>query len=138
VSAHIGFAARVVDKPTLYRESDILSIHVDMRPGNENLVAREQLALMKSGSILINTSRGEVLDPSALAEALRRGTPAAAALDVFAPEPPDKDFPLLGMPNVLLTAHIAARTHTAMQNMSWVVRDVIAVLEGRPPRYPAP
>jgi D-3-phosphoglycerate dehydrogenase len=61
-----------------------------------------------------------------------------AALDVFHPEPPGEDFPLLGLNNVLLTPHIAARTQTAMENMSWVVRDLIEVLEGRKPKYPAP
>jgi D-3-phosphoglycerate dehydrogenase len=57
---------------------------------------------------------------------------------VFDPEPPKTDFPLLGFDNVLLSPHMAARTHTAVENMSWVVRDVIDVLNGRPPKYPAP
>ena len=127
-----------VDKPTLYRESDVLSLHVDMRPGNENLVAAEQLAQMKPTAILINTSRGEVLDAGALAEAMRSKKLAGAALDVFAPEPPPPDYPLLGMENVILTPHLAARTLTAIENMSWVVRDVVEVLEGRQPKYPAP
>ena len=127
-----------VDKPTLYRESDVLSLHVDMRPGNENLVGREQLALMKPTSILINTSRGEVLDADALADAIRSKKLAGAALDVFSPEPPPPGFPLLGLDNVILTPHLAARTFTAIENMSWVVRDVVEVLEGRAPKYPAP
>jgi D-3-phosphoglycerate dehydrogenase len=127
-----------VDKQTLFRESDVLSIHVTMLPDNWNLVGREQLAMMKEGSILINTSRGEVLDAQALADAIRSGKLAGAALDVFWPEPPKPDFPLLGLENVILTPHIAARTTTAMENMSWVVRDVMAVLEGKPPKYPAP
>jgi D-3-phosphoglycerate dehydrogenase len=127
-----------VDKHTLYREADVLSIHVDMRPGNEHLVGEEQLATMKADAILINTSRGEVLDAAALASALREKRLAGAAIDVFDPEPPPADFPLLGLDNVLLTPHMAARTNTAIENMSWVVRDVIEVLEGRPPRYPAP
>lgn len=138
VHALLDFQATAVDKPTLYRSSDVLSLHVDMRPGNEHLVGREQIALMKTSAILINTSRGEVLDASALAEAIRSKKLAGAAIDVFDPEPPANDFPLLGLPNVLLTAHMAARTHTAIENMSWVVRDVMAVLHGRPPRYPAP
>ena len=78
------------------------------------------------------------MDAAALADAIRSGRLAGAAIDVFDPEPPKDDFPLLGLNNVLLTAHMAARTHTAIENMSWVVRDVIAVLEGQPPRYPAP
>lgn len=138
VQSQLDFPAQPVPPDTLYREADVLSIHVDMRPGNENLVGHAALAKMKRDAVLINTSRGEVLDVAALAEALREGRLAGAALDVFAPEPPAADFPLLGLPNLLLTPHIAARTHTAMANMGWVVRDVVEVLEGRKPRYPAP
>jgi D-3-phosphoglycerate dehydrogenase len=138
VREHVTFAAQSVDKPTLYRESDVLSIHVTMLPDNWDLVGRDQISMMKEGSILINTSRGEVLDVKALAEAIRSKKLAGAALDVFWPEPPPADFPLLGFDNVILTPHIAARTNTAMENMSWVVRDVMEVLEGRKPKYPAP
>jgi D-3-phosphoglycerate dehydrogenase len=127
-----------VEKEVLFAEADVLTIHVDMRPGNEHLVCRDQLSRMKPTSIVINTSRGEVLDAAALAEAIRSGKLFGAALDVFHPEPPGEDFPLLGLNNVLLTPHIAARTQTAMENMSWVVRDLIEVLEGRKPKYPAP
>ena len=137
VSEHVTFPATSVDKPTLYRESDVLSIHVTMLPGNENLVGREQIALMKPSAIVLNTSRGEVLDAHALADALREHRLAGAALDVYAPEPPPADFPLLGMDSVILTPHLASRTFTATQNMSWVVRDVIAVLEGREPEFAA-
>ena len=133
-----SFPAEAVGKEVLYREADVLSLHVDMRPGNENLVGREQLALMKPTAILINTSRGEVLDAQALAEVVRGRRLAGAALDVFAPEPPAADFPLLGLDNVILTPHLAARTGTALENMSWVVRDVVAVLNGQAPKYPAP
>jgi D-3-phosphoglycerate dehydrogenase len=132
------FPATPVDKPTLYRESDVLSLHVTMLPGNQDLVGRDQLALMKKDAVLINTARGEVLDARALADALKEKRLAAAAIDVFDPEPPKADFPLLGMDNVLLTPHLAARTYTAIENMSWVVRDVVEVLEGRPPKFPAP
>ncbi len=138
VQSQLDFPASSVDKPTLYRESDILSLHVDMRTGNENLVGAAELAQLKPTSILINTSRGEVLDAAALAQAIRANRLAGAALDVFWPEPPHPDFPLLNLPNVLLTPHLAARTHTALENMSWVVRDVMEVLNGRPPKYPAP
>jgi D-3-phosphoglycerate dehydrogenase len=127
-----------VDKETLYRESDVLSLHVDMRPGNEHLVAAPQLAMMKRDAVLINTSRGEVLDAAALADAIKSKRLAGAAIDVFDPEPPPPEFPLLGLDNVILTPHLAARTYTAIENMSWVVRDIVEVLEGRPPKYPAP
>jgi phosphoglycerate dehydrogenase-like enzyme len=138
VQSQLDFPAEPVEKPQLYREADVLSLHVTMLPGNEHLVAAEQIAMMKPSAILINSSRGEVLDAKALAQAIRQKRIAGAAIDVFDPEPPPPDFPLLGFENVLLTPHMAARTETAMQNMSWVVRDVINVLEGRPPKYPAP
>jgi phosphoglycerate dehydrogenase-like enzyme len=79
-----------------------------------------------------------VLDAHALADTLRAGKLAGAAIDVYDPEPPPPDFPLLGMDNVILTPHMASRTSTATENMSWVVRDVVEVLEGRTPKYPAP
>ncbi len=134
----LPFAATAVDPPTLYREADVLTLHVTMLPGNEHLVGREQIARMKRDAILINTSRGEVLDATALADAIREKRLHGAALDVYWPEPPPADFPLLGFDNVLLTPHLAARTFTAMENMSWVVRDVYAVLNGEKPKFPAP
>jgi phosphoglycerate dehydrogenase-like enzyme len=134
----LPFDAKGADKPTLFRECDVLTIHVDMRHGNEHLVGAEQIAMMKRGSILLNASRGEVLDAHALAEALRSGHLAAAAIDVYAPEPPPADLELIGMPNLLLTPHIASRTTSATENMGWVVRDVIGVLHGQAPQYPAP
>jgi len=138
VSAHLAFRATSVDKATLYRDAEVLTIHVDMRPGNEHLLNADALAMMKRDAILVNMSRGEVLDAHALSDALRRGHLSGAVLDVYAPEPPPADFPLLGLDNVILTPHLASRTKSAMENMSWVVRDIIEVLEHRPPRYPAP
>jgi phosphoglycerate dehydrogenase-like enzyme len=138
IRSHLTFPATAVDKPTLFREADVVTLHVDMRPGNEHLVGAPELAMMKPTAILINASRGEVLDDNALAAAIREKRIAGAAIDVFDPEPPRADYPLLGFDNVLLTPHMAARTYTAIENMSWVVRDVIEVLNGRPPKYPAP
>ena len=138
VQSKLAFPATSVDKQALFRESDIVSLHVDMKAGNEKLVGPSLLSLMKPSAILINTSRGEVLDDTALADALRQKRIAGAAIDVFDPEPPTTDYPLLGLDNVLLTPHMAARTRTAIENMSWVVRDVVELLEGRKPKYPAP
>jgi D-3-phosphoglycerate dehydrogenase len=138
VAAELDFPATAVDKPTLYRQADVLSLHVTMLPENENLIGEPEISQMKQDAILLNTSRGEVLDALALADAIRSGRLAGAAIDVFHPEPPGSDFPLLGLDNVLLTPHLAARTYTAIENMSWVVRDVLAVLQGERPRFPAP
>lgn len=138
VADQLTFPATAVDKPTLYAQADVLSIHVSMRPENHNLVSADQLALMKPSAIVINTSRGEVLDAPALAAALRAQRLAGAALDVFAPEPPPADYPLLGLGNVLMSPHLAARTATALENMSWVVKDVVGVIRGEKPIWPAP
>jgi phosphoglycerate dehydrogenase-like enzyme len=138
VRPHLTFPATAVDKPSLFSEADVITLHVDMRPGNERLVGATLLSLMKATAVLINTSRGEVLDDVALAAAIRGRRLAGAAIDVFDPEPPGADYPLLGFDNVLLTPHMAARTRTAIENMSWVVRDVLDVLSGRPPQFPAP
>jgi phosphoglycerate dehydrogenase-like enzyme len=134
----LDFRATAVDKATLYRESDVLSIHVTLLPDNHNLVGVNELRLMKPGMVIVNTSRGEVLDAAALATAIREQRIYGAAIDVFHPEPPPVDYPLLGLDRVLLTPHLAARTYTAIENMSWVVRDVFAVLQGEKPKYPAP
>src|SRR4051812_10452268 len=101
VKAQLKFAATAVDKPTLFREADIVTLHVDMKPGNEQLVSTPLLSLMKPTAILINTSRGEVVDDAALAAALRARKIAGAAIDVFDPEPPRAGNPLLGLDNVL-------------------------------------
>src|SRR6476646_6778067 len=93
VKAQVKFPATAVDKPTLYRESDILSLHVTMIPGNENLIGARELAMMKPYAILINTSRCEVLDVLALADALKNKKLAGTAIDVFHPEPPAANFP---------------------------------------------
>ena len=138
VQSQLPFSATPVDKTTLLQQCDVLTIHVDMKPGNHHLIGAAQLAMMKPTAIVINTSRGEVLDAHALAGAIRAGRVAGAALDVFAPEPPPADFPLLGLDNVLLTPHLAARTGTALASMSWVVKDVMAVLRGEKPSWPAP
>jgi phosphoglycerate dehydrogenase-like enzyme len=93
---------------------------------------------MKTGTYLVNTSRGEVLDVNAVAVEVKSGRLVGVALDVYDPEPPLPGFPLLGLPNVLLAPHMAARTYTAIENMSWVARDVIGVLEGNRAAFPAP
>jgi phosphoglycerate dehydrogenase-like enzyme len=134
----VPFAATAVDKAELFREADVLTIHVDMRPGNRHLVGAAQIGAMKRGAVLINSSRGEVLDAVALADAIRTAHLSGAALDVFDPEPPPADFPLLGFENVILTPHMASRTSIAVENMGWVVRDVAAVLGGEKPKFPAP
>jgi D-3-phosphoglycerate dehydrogenase len=95
----------LVDLDTLFRDSDFLAVNLPLTPETEKLVDAERLALMKPSAYLINTSRGPVIDQAALVAALRDGTIAGAAIDVFDPEPPSPDDPLLGLDNVIVTPH---------------------------------
>lgn len=126
---------RFVDKQTLYRESDILTVHADGRAANHHLIDAAALMQMKSDCLLINAARGMLVDAAALAAWARANQNAAAVLDVHDPEPPPPDYALYGLPNVRLLPHLASRTDTALQNMSWVVKDVFAVLEGDEPEF---
>ncbi len=125
-------ASSPVTRDNLLAQSDILSIHVDGRPSNRHLIDAAVLAQLKPTCLLINTSRGVVLDTPALAAWLRANPTARAALDVHDPEPFAPDYPLLGLPNAHLTAHLASGTRTAKRNMSWVVREVWDALTQHP------
>ncbi len=127
-----------VSGETLFERADVLTIHVDGRPSNRGFVGGDLLARTKEDVLLINTSRGFVVDNVALAARLRACPRIRAHLDVHDPEPIAADCPLLGIPNATLYPHLASRTETALRAMSWVVRDVVAVLEGRTPEFPAP
>ena len=133
----LDFAATAVGKEELYARSDIISLHVPLTDQTHHLIDDNALAKFKSGAVLINTARGAVVENGALARALTSGTLAGAALDVFDPEPPPADDVLLGAPNTLFTPHIGARTERGLDRMNDVVDDVIRVLEGEPPRFPA-
>lgn len=135
----VDYPIELVDKPQLFRDCDILSIHVDGRSSNHHLIDAAALAQLKPSCLLINTSRGMVVDPAALA-CWARGMAddrGRAVLDVHDPEPPGEKYPLYDLSNVRLLPHLASRTRQAMLNMSWVVRDVVAVLEGRAPVHSA-
>lgn len=122
----------------LYRRSDIVTVHVDGRRENHHLIDAEALSHLREGAILINAARGSLVDAHAVAAWARAHPQGRAILDVHDPEPPPADYPLLGLPNVRLLPHLASRTDAALENMSWVVRDIAAVLEGRAPRHRAP
>ncbi len=101
------------------------------------MINTEVFQLMRSGSYLINTSRGEVLDEQDLLAALEEGRVAGAALDALAQEPPPPDHPLLTRDDVIVTPHIGAHTRAAAAAMGRAaLDDLLAVLDGRPPRFP--
>jgi phosphoglycerate dehydrogenase-like enzyme len=134
----VRFPFEYLDHESLYAHSDIVTLHVDGRASNRGLIDAQALARFRDNAMLVNTSRGFVIDSEALAQWAKEHPEGQAILDVHEPEPPPEDYPLWNLPNVRLMPHLAARTHRAMANMSWVVHDVVAVLEGRRPENPAP
>lgn len=117
-------------------KSDFISLHLPLLSETRRLVSAEFLAHMKEGAFLINTSRGEVVDETALLHALESGHLGGAGLDAFTVEPPDPANPLLQLPQVLATPHLGAHTDGATSNMGWfAMNDCLAVLRGEEPIY---
>ena len=117
----------------LLRQSDIVSLHVPLTPETRGLIDARTLPWMKSTAVLINTARGGVVDEPALIEALRNGTIAAAGLDVFAKEPPDRDNPLLQMENVVATPHNGGGTvDTMIRIFGHAFDNILRVERGEP------
>lgn len=132
-----AFPAESVSKDVVYAGSDVVTLHVPLTPLTRGLIRRDSLARMRRNAYLVNTCRGPVVVAQDLADALRAGRIAGAAIDVFDPEPPPPEHPLLHAPNCLLTPHIASRSPEGLAAMNDVVDDVIAVLKGRTPRWVA-
>lgn len=104
----LGVRFRLRDE--LLRTADVISLHVPLNDSTRHMIGREELAMMKSSAVLVNTSRGPVIDEVALHEALAARKILGAGLDVFDQEPPQADNPLLSLDNVVLTAHLAGPT----------------------------
>ena len=120
----------------LLEVADIVSISVPLTKDTENLISMDQLKKMKKTSILINTSRGKIVNEKDLHLALMDGLIGACALDVFEVEPPKKDNPLLSLPNFIGTPHIGAATEEALIRMGvTAVEEIKMVIEGLKPRY---
>ncbi len=132
-TADVPGDARQVDLDTLFRESDIVSLHCPLTRETKGMVDAARLAMMKPTALLINTSRGPLIDELALAKALQRGTIAGAGLDVLSAEPPPTDHPLLGIKSCVITPHIAWATRSARSRLlDTVVDNVAAFFAGRP------
>lgn len=133
----LDYPAEPVDKPTLYANSDIVTIHVPLTDLTRGFMNAQAFAQFKHGAQFINAARGECMDSAGLADALRSGQLGGAAIDTHNPEPPPMDYPLFGLDNVFLTPHVAARVPQATAAMCEVVYDIVRVLVGQPPQYPA-
>ena len=130
--------AAPTDLATLLRESDFVTLHTNLTAETRHLIDARTLRTMKPSAILVNASRGPVVDEAALARALREGWIAAAGLDVFEEEPtihPD----LLPLTNVVMAPHIASASgETRLAMATLAVKNCLAVLEGQPPLTPVP
>jgi phosphoglycerate dehydrogenase-like enzyme len=124
-----------VSLEALFRTSDIISCHAPLTADTRHVVSREHLAMMKPTAVLINTSRGPVVDEAALADALQQKRIAGAGLDVFEKEPVDPNNPLLRLDNVVVTSHTAGTTwDTWSRRAEFAYQNMKRVWEGEPPQ----
>jgi D-3-phosphoglycerate dehydrogenase len=129
-------AARL-DEKTLFQKADFISINLPLVSQTRHFVNADLLKLMKPTAFLINMARGPIWQEADVVAALQEKRIAGAGSDVYEVEPVTKDNPLLKLDNFVGTPHMSAHTEEAMTRMSMVARDVLAVLEGREPEYPA-
>ncbi len=135
--AVVRHGVRAAGLDALLREADVVSVHVPLSPETRGLVGERELARMKPTAVLINTSRGGIVDEKALAAALEAGRLAGAALDVLGQEPPPPDHPLRLAPNAILTPHLAFYSRESVVELQTKAAEEIArTLRGEPPRSP--
>lgn len=130
---------RFVDKETLLRESDVVSLHCPLTEETKHFIDADALRKMKPSSLILNASRGPVVDEAALAQALRDGTISGAATDVLSTEPPRVDNPLLSAPRCLITPHIAWASEAARARLIAIsAKNIEAFLAGSPQNVVTP
>ncbi|HEX8969307.1 MAG TPA: NAD(P)-dependent oxidoreductase, partial [Chloroflexota bacterium] len=131
-AARLG--VELIERDDVFRQSDVLSVHLRNTPEVRGLVGARELAMMKPGAYVINTARGALVDSAALAHALRTGQIAGAALDVYTEEPlPPERNPFGELPNIVMTPHIGAVTREAnARSRAMPVDNIIAYLKGQP------
>jgi phosphoglycerate dehydrogenase-like enzyme len=131
--------ARLVDKAGLFRESDVVSVHVQLSGRTRGLVGATELGLLGQDGYLVNTSRGPIVDEAALLAALHAGTIAGAGLDVFGTEPLPAGHPLRSAPRTVLTPHLGYVTDRGYEVFfADTVEDIVAWLDGVPVRVLRP
>jgi len=128
--------ARRVSLDELLRQADIVTIHVPLLRETRTLIGRRELALLKPTAVLINTSRGEVIDEEALVKALQERRIAGAGIDVFRKEPIPADHPLLTLENVVLTPHSAGHSYDGwFRRVDFAWENIQRVASGQPPIF---
>lgn len=136
IPEHERNGARPTTIHELVRTSDAITIHVDARDSNRRMINDHLFAQMNPDVLFINAARGSVVDPESAARFAMSNPQARLVLDVHDPEPLDSPS-LLAISNITLTPHIASGTFQAKEAMSWVVRDLVRVLDGEPPEHRA-
>ena len=127
--------AEKVDLDTLLSEADYISIHAPLTPETRHIINAAALKKMKSTTVIVNTSRGAIIDTEALARALQEGEIFAAGIDVFEKEPLPLDHPLVSVPNVILTPHLAWYSKESTRDLqTGAAMEVKRVLSGQPPQ----
>lgn len=128
-----GVDAEQVSLETLFRNSDVVSLHCPLRADNEKFVNAALLSLMKPSAFLINSSRGQLIDEAVLATVLKNNKIAGAALDVLSKEPPSNDYPLIGLSNCIITPHTAWLSKEARARiLTTTVENIRHALDGQP------
>jgi phosphoglycerate dehydrogenase-like enzyme len=128
---HLDFFGDPTELGRLLRESDYLSVHIPLTAKTHNLISRESFRQMKPTAVLINAARGEIVDETALIDALQTGRIRGAGLDVFTQEPLDTNHPLLCMENVIATPHLAGATRgTSRRRGQAAAENVFRVAQG--------
>jgi glycerate dehydrogenase len=125
----------LVDLETIYRESDVITLHTPLTPETRNMIGAKEFKMMKPSAILINTARGGLVDEQALADALKSGTIGGAGFDVLTKEPPKDGNVLLDLrlPNFILTPHVAWASREAMQILAdQLIDNIEAFVAGKP------
>lgn len=131
------FATPVTSMEEVFGAADFVSVHIPGGAATKGIINKKLFAVMKKTAFFINASRGDVVAESDLIEALRNGTIAGAAIDVYEKEPPPKDNPLMNMGNVLLTPHNASQTRECMIRMALhAAQGIDEVLSGKRPTWP--
>lgn len=131
-----GFEKAELDD--LLARADVVTLHPRVTPETKGMISRARIAKMRPGSYIVNTTRGQVLDYDALYDALVSGHLKGAILDTFEQEPPPMDMPLLKLPNVTLSPHIAgASRYAAVKCARMIAEDIARILDGQAPLYPS-
>jgi phosphoglycerate dehydrogenase-like enzyme len=132
--ARLNGITRVESLTDALRQADVVSLHTKLTAETRHMIHSGNIGLLKPGAVIVNCARGELIELAALVLALKSRSILAYAADVLDEEPPPRDHPLLGLPNVVITPHIGSRTHESVQRQaSCAVENLTLFLSGKPP-----